>query len=196
LAELVILKNLYDEFYSDRFSRGAILAIIDTVINSSNIVSHKLIAQNIRANITRLLPGYAPPQFSLLNADSIPVSLAGLKGKYVYLCFCSCFSYSCLKEFDMLQRLNLKYSKYLQIVLISVDPELSEMRRFVSKTDYKWMFLHFGKQPEIIKEYDIRGYPTYFLIDKEGKLLLSPAPSPFENMELKLFDIMKARGDI
>ena len=58
------------------------------------------------------------------------------------------------------------------------------------------MFLHFGTYPDIIKEYDIRGYPTYFLIDKDGKLLLSPAPSPFENMELKLFDIMRAKGDI
>ena len=96
----------------------------------------------------------------------------------------------------MLQRMYAKHSKYLQIVLISVDPSLSELKRFVIKTDYKWIFLNYGKHPEILKAYDIRGYPTYFLIDKEGKLLLSPAPSPFENIELKLFDIMRARGDI
>jgi peroxiredoxin len=196
LLELVILKNLYDEFYSDRFSRSAILTIIDTIISSSKILPHRLIAQSIRATITRLLPGYEPPGFTLLNADSMPVNLSDLKGKYVYLCFCSCFSYACLKEFDMLERMNSKYAKYLQIVLISVDPKLSEMKSFVSKSDYKWTFLHFGKQPEILKEYDIRGYPTYFLLDKEGKLLLSPAPSPFENIELKLFELMRARGDI
>jgi peroxiredoxin len=196
LLELVILKNLYDEFYSDRFSRSALLTIVDTIISNSKLSEHRFIAQNIRTNITRLLAGYEPPQFTLLNSDSIPVNLSDLKGKYVYLCFCSCFSYACLKEFDMLERMNSKYSKYLQIVLVSVDPKLSELRGFVSKTDYKWMFLHFGLHPEILKEYDIRGYPTYFLIDKQGKLLLSPAPSPFENMELKLFDIMRARGDI
>jgi peroxiredoxin len=196
LLELVILKNLYDEFYSNRFSRSAILNIIDTIIGSGKIQEHRLIAQNIRANITRLLAGYEPPQFPLLNPDSITVNLSDLKGKYVYLCFCSCFSYACLKDFDMLQRMHTKHSKYLQIVLISVDPDLNELRGFVSKTDYKWMFLNYGKHPEILKAYDIRGYPTYFLIDKEGKLLLSPAPSPFENIELKLFDIMRARGDI
>ncbi len=196
LIELVILKNLYDEFYSNRFSRSAILNIIDTVIAKGKIEQHRVIAQNIRADITRLLPGYEPPQFPLLNSDSANVNLSDLKGKYVYLCFCSCFSYACLKEFDMLQRMYAKHSKYLQIVLISVDPSLIELRKFVSQTDYKWIFLNFGKHPEILKAYDIRGYPTYFLIDKEGKLLLSPAPSPFENIELKLFDIMRAKGEI
>jgi len=196
LIELVILKNLFDEFYSNRFSRTAILNIIDTIIGKGKIEENRIIAQNIRLNITRLLPGYVPPQFPLLNSDSVTVNLSDLKGKYTYLCFCSCFSYSCLKEFDMLQRMYAKHSKYLQIVLISVDPSLSELKRFVTKTDYKWIFLNYGKHPEILKAYDIRGYPTYFLIDKEGKLLLSPAPSPFENIELKLFDIMRARGDI
>jgi peroxiredoxin len=196
LIELVILKNIYDEFYSNRFSRTAILCIVDSIIGNSSIELHRKIAQNIRTNITRLLPGDEPPQFPLLNSDSVTVNLSDLKGKYLYVCFCSCFSYACLKEFDMLQRMYAKHSKYLQIVLISVDPSLSELRRFVSKTDYKWTFLNYGKHPEILKAYDIRGYPTYFLIDKEGKLLLSPAPSPFENIELKLFDIMRAKGDI
>jgi len=51
-------------------------------------------------------------------------------------------------------------------------------------------------QPEVLKEYDIRAFPTYFLIGPDGKLILSPAPSPAEDFEQRLFEIMKARGDL
>jgi len=56
--------------------------------------------------------------------------------------------------------------------------------------------LHFSNQPDIIREYDVRAYPTYFLIDKEGKLVYSPAPTPSENFETKLFNVMKSNGDL
>ena len=196
LLELVILKNLYDEFYSDRFSRSAIFALLDSVINGSPVTEHRLIAQNMKSIITRLLPGFDPPAFALLNRDSSLVKLSDLRGKYVYLCFCSCYSYSCLKEFDMLQKLYTKLHQYVEVVVISVDGTLLQMKDFLARSHYNWTFLHYGQQPGVIKDYDIRGYPTYFLIDKQGKLVLSPAPSPFENVESKMFEIMRAKGDI
>ncbi len=196
LKELVILKNLYDEFYSDHFSRSAILVLLDSIHSTTLIPEHSQIAGNIRNLITRLMPGYDPPPFTLLNQDSVAVSLDRFKGKYVYLGFCSCFSYSCLREFEMLQKMYNKLNKYVEIVTVSVDENLGQMRNFLSKNDYNWVFLHYGNQPRILKDYDIRGYPTYFLIDKQGKLVLSPAPSPFEGIESTMFEIMRERGDL
>lgn len=196
LKELVILKNLYDEFYSDHFSRSAILVLLDSVYSTTLIPEHRLIAGNIRKQITRLMPGYDPPPFTLLNRDSVAVSLDSFKGRYVYLGFCSCFSYSCLREFEMLQKMYNKLNKYVEIITVSVDENLGQMRNFLSKNNYNWVFLHFGNQPGILKDYDIRGYPTYFLIDRQGKLILSPAPSPFENIESRMFEIMREKGDL
>jgi hypothetical protein len=56
---------------------------------------------------------------------------------------------------------------------------------------YPWTFLHFSNQPDLLDDYDIRGYPSYFLIGPEGRLILSPAPSPVENFEstfLRIFE--------
>ena len=69
------------------------------------------------------------------------------------------------------------------------------MSNFVLKNDYNWIFLHFGNQVDILKNYDIRAYPTYFLIGPDGKLIYSPAASPSENFELFLFQAMRSRGD-
>jgi len=196
LRELVILKNIYDEFYSDKFSRSALLNILDSLKEKTKINEHKVIAEYIRKKITRLMPGYAPPFFELFDKDGKLVKLTDLIGTYVYLNFCSCSSYGCIKEFDLLKHISEKYKDKLKVITISTDDNLKIMVDFVNKSQLNWTFLHYGNQPEIIQQYDIRAYPTYFLIDPKGKLVLSPAASPGESFEMYLFQVMKQRGEI
>ncbi len=195
LTETIILKNLHDEFYRDRFSRSALLQILDSISNHSHFKEHVAIANNIRNKITRLLAGYPPPGFSLFDQDSTLVSLDDLKGKYVYLHFCTSSSYACLKEFGKLKYLHEKHEERLTIVSIMLDNSMADMQYFLSKNDYNWYFLHYGNQTSILEKYDIRVFPTYFLIGPGGKLVTSPAPSPSENIEQHLFNVMRNRGN-
>ena len=177
LCEFVILKNVYDEFYSDRFSRGALLHILDSAIVHAKIGRHRELASEIRTKTTKLLRGFEPPAFELLNHDSILVNLQHYRGKYVYLMFCTTQNYACLTQYEQIEKLYKTHHQWLQIVVVSVDDRLSDMRNFREKNDYKWDFLHFARNPDILKDYDIRIFPTCYLIDTEGKLVLSPAPT-------------------
>ncbi len=196
LRELVILKNIHDEFYSDRFSRSGLLNILDSLAATSKISKHKEIAGFIKNKITRLMPGFNPPAFELYDKDGKIVKLSDFLGTYVYLNFCTCTSYGCIKEFDLLKHLSEKYKDKLKIVTISVDDNRKVMSDYVLKSQLNWTFLHYGNQPEILQQYDIRAYPTYFLIDSKGKLVFSPAVSPGENFEMYLFQVMRQRGEI
>ena len=98
--------------------------------------------------------------------------------------------------FDLLKNLNNKYKDRFLIVTIATDENREQMSNFITKSEYNWLFLHYGNQPDILKQYDIRAYPTYFLIGPDGKLIYSPAASPGENFELYLFKAMRLRGDI
>jgi peroxiredoxin len=196
LKELVILKQLHDEFYNNQFSRTGLLSILDSLIKDTGIAEHKEFGTNIKRKITRLLPGYEPPQFALRDIDGILVHLSDYKGEYVYLNFCTCQSYSCLNEFDMLADLYAKHKDRLTILTVATDPREDVLRQFLAKKQYNWKFLYYDSQPDILKEYDIRAFPTYFLIGPDGKLIYSPALSPAENFEQKLFEAMKARGDL
>jgi hypothetical protein len=193
LKELVILKGIHDGFYEMDFSRNGLLKILDslTLITKSNI--HKEIGKDIYIKVTRLLVGYNPPAFQLYDKDSILKSLDNFKGSYIYLNFCTTKNYACLKELELLKRINEKYGKYITVVSISVDESLKDMASYVKKKGYKWVFLHYGNQPDIIKDYDIRIFPTYYLIDRKGKLLWSPAPTPAENFDLKLFEELRSK---
>ena len=196
LPDLVLLKFLYDEFYDDNYSRSTLLRILDAYIAENISQPMTEVAVSIRKEVTRLLIGFAPPSFSLYNRDSVLVSIENFKGKYVYLNFCSCFSYTCLSEFKMLEALYAKHKDILEIVSIIVDNDYNIIDSFLERSKYEWTFLHYGNQSSIIREYDIRAFPTYYLIDRQGKLAMSPAPSPGDEFEARLFQLMRSRGEL
>jgi len=193
---MVILKGIYDEFYDDNYSRRALLEILNTFINENRNPELTEVAVSIRKKTTRLLSGFEPPEFELYNGDSNLVNLKDFRGKYVYLNFCSCFSYTCLNEFKFLSTLYEKHKDRLEIVTILVDNDEDVINSFLERSNYKWMFLHYGHQSSIIRDYDIRAFPIYYLIDPEGKLALSPAPSPAEDFEARFFSLLRARGEL
>jgi peroxiredoxin len=196
LREMVILKSIYDEFYGMEYSRDGLLCILDSLILTTSIPRHKETGMIIRHKITRLQEWYDPPAFELLDADSNLVRLKDFNGKYVYLNFCTSSSYTCLNEYKLLQGIYQRHHQKLAIVTISTDPYDNSFDQFRNKNDYRWVFLYYGHQPGVIRDFDIRAFPTYFLIGPDGKLIYSPAPAPSENFEIKLFEAMRARGDL
>ena len=196
LRELVQIKAIYDGFYTDKFSSTVLLSLLDSISSTSENEKNKACAGNIKNQITRLLPGYPPPGFELLDKDSMLVRLDDFEGRYVYLCFCNSFSYSCRMDFELLRGLNSKHREHLTIITIITDGGHGIMEELVRSNNYDWLFLHIGRQPDVLMNYQARVQPAYFLIGRDGKLIMSPAPGPGENFEYRLFQVMRARGDI
>ena len=196
LMELVILKGLHDSFYGSDFSRSGLLTVLDSLAENTIYPEHVRISSHIREKVTRLLPGFNPPEFMLLDRHGKMKTLSDYRGHYVYLNFCVAASYSCLSEYDILKRLDGNHDEYLKIVTVYIDKTHQSMLDFLDKNDYDWEFLFYGNQPSVLKDYDIRIFPWYYLIDRDGTLLMSPAPSPAEDFELYLFRTMRSRGEI
>lgn len=196
LMEAVILKGLHDGFYDDKFPRSSMLVILDSLYFNTTIPEHRIIAENIREKVTKLLPGFIPPKFVLTDVNGKKRSLQDFRGKYVYLNFATSASYTCLQEFKGMNKIYQKYGKYLEVVSIMVDESMDDVKNFLEQTGYKWTFLDFKNHPSIVKDFDVRAFPTYFLIGPDGRMLLSPAPGPSENFDLDFFNILKAKGDL
>jgi peroxiredoxin len=185
LLEMVLIKNFYDCFYKDTYSKPGILILID-----------KSVISDIKQEITRLMAGTEPPPFKLYDKDSILIGLDDFQGKYIYLSFCNSFSYYCIREFELLSDLNSRHSEHLTIITILVDDNWQSMKDLLKANNFNWTFLHYSSHPEIINEYEVKAYPSYYFIGPDGKLIASPAPSPLEGFEQYLFKTMRARGDI
>jgi peroxiredoxin len=196
LLEMVILKGLHDAFYGSDFSRSSLLVVLDSLQATTAYEEHALIAGHIREKVTKLLAGFTPPDFELKNSRGETVTLSDYLGYYVYLNFCTAANYSCLSEYDILSRINDNHGAYLKVVTIFIDESYQAMLEFLSKNDYDWDFLYYGDQPAILKDYNIRMFPGYYLVDRDGTLLMSPAPSPADNFETYLLRTMRSRGEL
>jgi hypothetical protein len=67
------------------------------------------------------------------------------------------------------------------------------MIKHFKEKGYEWQLLSYRDQKSVISEYKVRTYPSYYLIDPEGNLSMSPAASPAENFEWYFFKMMQSQ---
>jgi len=196
LAELIILKEIFDIYHKDYFYKEALLMLLDSVMKAPESADHERWAREVRDYLIKLKPGQEPPGFKLTDTEGKLRTIEDFKGKYVYLNFCTPDNYSCLKEFPFLKAINQVHKDHLEIVTIMVTEKFETMKAFMDRNDYTWTALFYGNDDELLKDYNVRAYPTSYLIDPAGKLVQSPAALATEGLEEQLFRIMRSRGDL
>jgi len=192
LRELVLLKGLMEIFYADNHSQSRIIEVVREAVTGCATEENRLVANDLLLRLNRLRPGTHAPAFTLTDRNNNQVALNNLKGKPVVLCFWTTYCQGCLSEMEMMSSLYKKYNDRAHFVSVSADRDFVMMKFFVDqKPDYKWTFLHIGDQWELLRDYDVRSYPLFVLIDRQGNIYKRyPAPTPTEGMETLLDELL------
>lgn len=191
--ELVILKGLNDAFNNNNFAWLPLLLTLDSLHISTPYPIHQDIAQNIADNTLSMTKGTVAPPFSLESINGDTLSLNSFRGHFVYLVFANTSSFSSKMELGLLKRIYDRYRHVCKIVTILTDDDRQAAKDFIKRNNFEWDFLFASLDSPIVRSYGIRAYPTYFLLDQRGVLLMSPAPGPGENFERYLFEMLKYR---
>ncbi|MDF1548185.1 MAG: TlpA disulfide reductase family protein [Bacteroidales bacterium] len=193
LQEMIISKSLYDNFYKDDFPRESIIYVMDSLKIDGSTLENRTIAQNIMNKITTLLLDYTAPDFELPDGNNNLNSLSNYRNKFIYLNFINPKSYTCQQELEVLKEMYAKKYEMLEFVSICVCENIDEMNKFTEENGYSWPFLFYNHDKELLKKYNVKVYPTYYLINPESKLAMSPSFPPTEpSFEARYFDILKA----
>ena len=196
LAEMILLQEFSELFYRGDYHKEALLIMLDSMANDPVSPDFGIYASQLNKKLSSLVTGNFPPPISLEDLEGKLYSLEDFKGKYTYLFFGTPDHYGCMMEYPFLQSFTEKHAAYLNVVTIMASDERSELEEFMTRNGYGWKALHYEYQPGVLTDYQVRAYPTAYLIDREGKLLLSPATLPTDGFEQQLFRIMRARGEI
>jgi len=187
LRELVMLKNLMEMFNMPGYNQESILSLLETISKETKYDANKVIAEDMIKFLTHLRIGTPAPEFTLQDRYREKLSLKDLKGKPVVLNFWTTYCQGCLTEMDLLKPICDKYKDRISFVSISADNQFEKMVYFVSmKKDFTWIFLHIGDQMQLLKDYDVRTYPLFVLIDEQGKIVKYPADLPGNGLEATL----------
>lgn len=200
LIDLVILKGLNDAFMADKisgyktFPRKQLLMTLDSMICCSMLPQFKEIAKNIKNNVLQMAPGTEAPSFSLLNRDSVRISLSELRGKYLLINFYDFRSYTFPSEMALLNNTSNKFINNLEIVTIVSHTSPHKIKDFCKKNNFSWQFLIAENTKELFNKYKVKAYPLYYLIDPYGKIILSPSPGPDGNFDPVFAKILSERN--
>lgn len=121
------------------------------------------------------------PAFSFQSIDGNQVSLADLKGKYVYVDIWATWCGPCLQQLPAMKELEEKYrGQNIEFLSISVDNEKDKAKwqKMVNEKEMKGVQLYAGTTSSFHKDYGIRTIPKFLLIGKEGEILDKNPPRP------------------
>ena len=112
--------------------------------------------------------GKQAPDFRLDGLDGQPVSLSDLRGSGVLIKFWASYCNPCRGEMPYIQEIYEAWSdKGLVVLTINIGESPSQVEKFMESQQLSLPVLLDTKQATA-REYNMRGIPTTFFIDKDG----------------------------
>ena len=112
--------------------------------------------------------GKPAPDFQLSNLEGQPISLSDFRGKPVLLNFWATWCGPCVFEMPFIQGIFEESSDTgLVILAVNIGETPSTVRDFIQAGNFSFPVLLDTSQ-DVALEYNVRGIPTTFLIDKNG----------------------------
>lgn len=195
LRELVIIKNLWELYYSAEFDPNAVRKIVSDINVETKIEKHREITAHMLGYFNKMQNGSPAPMIKARNKTGGISDLVELKGKWIYLNFFSTKKTESAREMYKIASLKKKMGDRLLFVSICTDDSLSTYTGFIKanpKLDWNiWYNSDKRIQKNAKESYFVTGSEAYFLIDNNGYLAQSPALSPSGGIEYKLNSIFK-----
>ncbi len=189
LRELVLIFALREVYYNSDFNSLRLKTLFNELILKSKSSENQKIAGNILNQFTGLEIGSPAPGFKLKTGGGTLKTKESYKGRYVYLVFMSDNCPACESDMLMLQELDEIYRADIAIVGILVNYTNQGLLKFENQTTTHWDRLLFANNFELLNSYQVRNFPLYFLLDRNGKILLNPAKKPHEEIA-RYFDFL------
>ncbi len=196
--ELVMLKGLQDMYHNPDYSKENVTGILRHVEQNSKFPQHRSIATNIIHQLTYLEPDTPAPPFRLTDQEGNRITVPDdFAGKYLYIGFNASWCESCLLDLLALKEIHALHSENLAVLNISTDRDPSDYANFLELYDLPFVNVHFNNDFRLLDAYQVRGLPTWVLLDREGNILQFPASRPtgefLNQLEYYLFQERRSR---
>ncbi len=104
--------------------------------------------------------------------DGVEEALSDYRGRVVLLDFWATWCKPCIAALPELRRLveELPADRFV-LLAVSVDAELETAVEFMEEEPMPWVNWHAGMTSELTKVLDVSAFPTYILLDEQGRIL-------------------------
>jgi peroxiredoxin len=121
------------------------------------------------ATLPLLVSGTIAPDWTLYDPDGKKMSLKQLKGKVILLDFFFIGCGGCMEALKPLNRLHEKY-KNQNVAMVSITHRDNKKSVAIFKENYHIKYPVYINAVDVVKSYHVEGFPTFYFIDKDGKI--------------------------
>ncbi len=117
--------------------------------------------------------GKPAPDFELPDENGKKWKLSDYKGKVVLLDFWGFWCSYCVQELPELRDMNDKFSKkdFVMIGINTDTDDIKDIKKALAEHKVNWRQGMMPEPTDMATDYDVTGFPTKVLIDKEGKIV-------------------------
>ncbi|MGV8815587.1 MAG: redoxin family protein [Gelidibacter sp.] len=129
------------------------------------------------------------PNWTLLDLDGKKVSLNDFKGSAIFLeAWVSSCSH-CMESLPKVKEIGKEFGDKIKVITVNFDYDLSETKATVKDKDINYLVL----QGDAIfdQNYDLRSFPSYFVINSEGTIIYSERGAIEGKKEKALFESLR-----
>ena len=191
LAEIIIAYNLKGLFYELSEDRIAVLEKLKSIGQNTKNQKNKEIVDDILKQINRLSFNSDAPDFSLKDKNGNMVKLSDYKDDMILLQFVDEVSSMTDYQFELLKDFSTQWQDTIQVVTIATKDSFDDFNRLFENKDYKWALLNLDNEILLLEKYQIRLFPDYVILGKNGKIGMSPAPSPEQYLDFHVRRLYK-----
>ena len=191
LAELIVAYNLKRMFYELQDDRKVILEKLKSIGQNTKNQKNKDIVNDILKQIDRLSFNSEAPDFSLNDRNGNLVKLADFKENMLLVQFVNKVSAMTDYQFELLKDFSNQWQDTIQIVTIATKESFDDFEKLFEEKNYKWKLLNIENEILLLEKYQIKTYPDYVIIGTNGKIGMSPAPSPEQYLDFHVRRLYK-----
>lgn len=128
-----------------------------------------------------------PEIISTATIDGSKFDITSLRGKYVLIDFWGVWCGPCVAEMPQIKAFQEKFKDQLVVLGINSGDTKEKMVAFLEKNDYTWQQLMSVKEntsDNFVNRFNVKGFPTKFIIDPQGKIVKRYVGSGEEAFEL------------
>lgn len=190
--ELVLLRNLREMFYSPEFDPRAVLLILEKMRSTTRFPEHRRIADNLFFKLNHLRKSTPPPLMTFYDPQGEMVKLSAFSGKYLYIQFYVSGCTACLADRAAMDALHRRFGNDVAFLSVSVDTEPALFQADLKRESHEWPMAHFGGDFDMVEALDLRTFPTYLLLDRNGRVHSYPSRGPTDQAESAFLKLLSA----
>ncbi|MFN8251202.1 MAG: TlpA disulfide reductase family protein [Ferruginibacter sp.] len=143
--------------------------------------------------------GTDAPDFTLENENDDKVSLSSFKGKVIYLDFWYAACGPCHILFEAIKPVKKYYSKNESVVFLTVSIDSRKVWKEALKkyniAGYNVFTENKGESHPIIKAYKVAGFPSTYLIDRDGKIFMTNPSNNPQELQKEIEDALTTKSN-